>query len=420
MLGASAGLLAGCATVSSPESSREYSTIAADLETYVNFGPKNAGGPGDTAAGAWIETQLAAAGFAVERQAIAALAIEERDPALIVNGARVAVAAHTLGSARAVQRISAPLRVWGANAPGADAGGAIVVAHLPQQRWSSAEQPAVRQLIERAFTHNAAALVLVTHGPTRELIKLNRRLDPPVQPGPVALIAPRAWADAAPRVDGEAVLELNAREQAREAFNVVARLDRGAPSTLIVSTPRSGWTMCAGERGPGIAAFLALADWAPRAIPTHNLLFLCTSAHEFENAGNAAIIEEFAPRPEQTAFWLHLGAGFAARDWHEAGGQLTPLPSADPQRFLVTSPHLLETARTTFAGLGGLEAPYSSERGASGELSNIIAAGYPAVAGMLGTHRFHHVAQDDMRCIDPAHTHAVIARLSRLVASALR
>lgn len=409
------GALAACASPG-PHPTPGLASLSADLETYVSFGPKNAGGSGDAAVGAWIETRLAGEGFDVERHPVEALAIEQQTPSLVVGEARAPVATHWTGPTGSFASASGPIEVWGAPAgmfaaPRPGHAQPIIIAHLPVQRWSSVEQPAIRQIVERAFAQGAAGLVLVTHGPTRELIALNRRLAPQA-PGPIALMAPRAWPaiETALRanVGPSGTLEFNAVENRRQAFNVVARLDRSAPSTIVVSTPRSGWTECGGERGPGIGVFLALAAWAPRAFARHNLLFVCTSAHEFENAGAAAMLEELAPAPEATALWLHLGAGFAARDWHEMGGELQPLSSSDPQRFLAASPHLLTKARAAFAGLAGLETPYSIERGAAGELSHIIAAGYPAIMGMLGAHRFHHVAGDDMRCVQPSHVADVL------------
>jgi hypothetical protein len=412
-------VLGGCALTPSPAPEARNAGVAANLETYAGFGAKNAGGAGDEASGAWVEARLEAAGLRTERHAVPALELIEHQPHLRVGRQRTAVATHATGVSGAFASIDAPFAVWGAGALEASgaADGAIVAGHLASQRWSSAEQPAIRAIVERAFAARAAALVLITHGPTGELIRLNRRLERGAHDGPVALMAPKDWpAFAATLAQAPmATLELNATEGPRAAFNVVGRLDRGAPTTIVVSTPRSGWTQCAGERGPGIAAFLALAEWAPQVFSRHNLFFVCTSAHEFENAGNAAFIAERAPRPEQTALWLHLGAGFAARDWHEAGGQLAPLPSADPQRYLMTSPQLRDAAHTAFAGVSGLEAAYSTERGAAGELANIIAAGYPAIIGMFGAHRFHHVAQDDMRCVEPAHTAEVVLRLQHLL-----
>ena len=46
---------------------QENGQIAADLERYVGFGIKASGGAGDEACGAWLEAELAAAGFATDR-----------------------------------------------------------------------------------------------------------------------------------------------------------------------------------------------------------------------------------------------------------------------------------------------------------------------------------------------------------------
>ena len=42
--------------------------IEQDLLQYLNFGNKRAGGAGDTACGNWLASELATAGYAVERQ----------------------------------------------------------------------------------------------------------------------------------------------------------------------------------------------------------------------------------------------------------------------------------------------------------------------------------------------------------------
>src|SRR3546814_8124489 len=150
---------------------------------------------------------------------------------------------------------------------------------------------------------------------------------------------------------------------------------------------------------PYTTLFRSLARWASRNASDHNLAFVCNTGHEYEYLGAGESLKEMSPKPQETAFWLHLGANLAARDWHDAVGEMTPLPGTDSQRYLVVSPPLLPTARTAFAGLAGLESPYSSDRISAGELTGIIAAGYRSVAGVFGIHRFHHVAEDDARCL---------------------
>lgn len=399
----------GCALPRSEATPVEVERLDADLRAYIDFGAKNAGDAGDDRSGAWIESRLQALGYAPNRQPVAALAIEASNPRLILGGAQAPVLVHRTGPSGAFDIREGGLSVWGAGAPAGANPGDIVVAHLPRQRWSSERQGEIRALTQRAFEARAGALVLVTHGPSGEALALNRTLESAAH-GPIALLAPSHWPALAAANAQRARLELRARETPRSAFNVIGRLDRGAARWLVVSTPRSGWGVCAGERGPGVALFLALAAWLPR-ISADNLLFVSASSHEFENAGAEAFLEDGAPAPQQTSLWLHLGAGIAARDWHEAGQRLLPLPSADPQRFLMASPALVEVSQRAFAGISGLEMAYSTEEGASGELATIVAAGYPRLAGIFGAHRYHHAAGDGLRCVRPEHTAVVLERL---------
>ncbi|MBL7373088.1 hypothetical protein INQ23_27625, partial [Escherichia coli] len=89
------------------------------------------------------------------------------------------------------------------------------------------------------------------------------------------------------------------------------------------------------------------------------------------NLGAAEALKATAPRPEDTHFWLHLGANVAAQDWHDLTGQV--LPGIDTQRYLSVTPGLLPLARAIFAGHVGLEAPYSSETISAGEQIEILA-----------------------------------------------
>jgi hypothetical protein len=410
-----AGLAGACASL--PQAGSAESALAADLAAFAGFGAKNAGGAGDTASGAWIEGRLSELGYATERQAIPALDLTVQQSTLALAGRDVELAVHDSGLSPAPTRLEAPLVNW---SPGltslSGAGGAIVVAHLTSRRWSSAAQPEIADAIARAFAAGASALILVTHGPTGELIRLNRPLAN--GRGPVLLLlAPKAWRefDIAAYAGRRVTLTLDGRQSAREAFNLIGRLDRGARHSIVVSTPRSGWGVCAGERGPGVAVFLALAHWMRDRFAGHNLVFVSTSSHEYENTGGAAFIESKAPAPDQTALWLHLGAGFAARDWHEAGGRLLPLPSPDPQRFLIASADFVAPARAAFSGAPGLEAAYDAGGGAAGELTNVLSAGYRDAIGMFGAHRFHHTAMDDMSCVEPAHAEEVLTRAQRLL-----
>lgn len=405
-----------------PAAAAETGSVATDLERYIGFGNKQSGGAGDEACGAWLEDELRRAGFAVERQPISVPFFEPGECSLASGEARAAVWPQPIVVPTTAEGVAGRLvRVDAHGNAAAPLTGAIALVDLPFGRWSTALSPAIREPIAAAFAAGAVAAVAVTNGPTGRIIALNADGRRPMFDGPVALLAPDVAAPffAAAARGESATLRLTGEGGRRPAFNLVGRIDRGRGRWLTVSTPRSGWFTCAGERGGGIAAWLDIARWASTEASGHDLAFICNSGHEYTYLGAEEMIRAAAPRPAETGFWLHLGANLAARDWHEAVGGMTPLPGTDSQRYLVVSPDLLPPARREFAGLAGLAAPYSSEALSAGELTNVIEAGYPRVAGVFGIHRFHHVEGDDGRCVSPEAVAATTAAFRRLTRHAL-
>lgn len=392
--------------------------VADDLARYIRFGRKASGGRGDDAAGVWMEAELRAAGYAVSRQRFDV-------PCFDTATATLATAANS--AAVLPQAIVVPTGVRGVRGrlvravPGQPAavGDAIALVDLPSGRWSSALAKPIRATVASAFAAGARAAVVVTNGPSGLAVALNAPGDTALFPGPVASLAPR---DAAPflaaATSGDVgTLTVVGEGGRRPAFNLIGRLDRGRGRWLIVTTPRSGWFTCAGERGGGVAAWLGLARWAVAALPEHDLAFVCTSGHEYEYLGAEVMMRSGAlPRPDRTPLWLHLGANVAARDWHELTG--TPLPSADAQRYLMASAPLLDRARRAFVGQPGLESPLAAGGAAAGELAGILDAGY-AAAGIFGAHRFHHTADDDVCCVAPALVAAALDGCRRFVTASL-
>ncbi|MGB3793662.1 MAG: hypothetical protein WA978_13075 [Sphingopyxis granuli] len=373
-------------------------TLFADVRTYAEAGNKQSGGAGDRWTADWTANRLGAAGFAVERQAFEVPWFEASLCTLTIGDLAIPSTAQPLAVPTPPDGLSAPLRL--AETAGR-LDGAIALVRLPHRRWSSLLEPAARAPIADAIARGAAAVILVTTGPTGEALLLNAPADKPLADRPIVLLAPKRAAPAieAARHGGQATLRLTGHGGRRIAENIVGRRRVSAGRWIIVSTPRSGWTDCAGERGPGIAIWLALARWAPRAFPRHNLLFVCNSGHEYENLGAAHLVEAIAPPPGESDFWLHLGANAATRDWQEIPGRLLPLPSADSHRFLMTSPDLVEPARRIFKGQPGIEMAYPSGEGAAGELAEVVRAGYPRHAGIFGAHRHHHAATDDLSTV---------------------
>lgn len=397
------GTGAVAATFQAASSAAYDAKIEADLRRYVDFGIKQAGGVGDNACGEWMASELTSAGYTVERQYYDVPYFDATAAELAMGDKSVVVYPQPIVIPTGAQGISGPLvRV---DARGNFAGslqGAIALVDMPFGRWSSMIIPAARRPIEAAFAAGAKAVVAITNGPTGKVIALNADGRKPMFEGPVALLAPESAGDflTGAVTRQEARLTLDGSGGHRPAFNFVGRIDRGKGRWLAISTPRSGWFTCAAERGGGVAAWLALARWAASALPDHDLAFICNTGHEYEYLGASEAMKKIAPPPALTKFWLHLGANFSARDWHELPGYLEPLPSIDSQRYLSISPEFLPLARDIFAGQLGHEAPVSSAVMTAGELDEVVRAGYAPAAGTFGIHRYHHVAEDDVRCID--------------------
>lgn len=372
--------------------------LFADVRSYAEAGNKQSGGVGDRWAADWSAKRLSDAGFVVERQAFDVPWFEASRCDLALGDLRIPLIAQPLAVETGTAGFEAPLRLAETSER---LDGAIAVVRLSHRRWSSLLDRAVREPLADALARGARAVILVTTGPTGEAILLNTPADRPASDKPLALLAPNHATPVieAARHGRSANLALVGRGGTREAENIIGRRIRPGRRWLVISTPRSGWTDCAGERGPGLAIWLALAAWMPRAFAEHSLLFVCNSGHEYENLGASHIVETIGPPPSESDFWLHLGANVATRDYQDMPGRLLPLPSADPFRFLMTSAEFVERARAIFTGQPGLEMAYSSNEGTAGELSEIVKAGYARHAGIFGAHRHHHAPTDDLSVV---------------------
>lgn len=107
---------------------------------------------------------------------------------------------------------------------------------------------------------------------------------------------------------------------------VIGTLNRGpADKTLLVSTPSSGWFEDAGERGTGVAVWLALAEWAAKETSGVKWVFMSSSGHELNFRGtNAYLKSPLVPPPSDVYLWTHLGADVITYDYSSnSDGTLT-------------------------------------------------------------------------------------------------
>lgn len=399
----------------------DQAALQATLERYASFGGKASGGPGDTASGIWLEEALGRLGYTCRRQPFDVPFFDVSQATLACGAARATVIPQAMVAPTGPQGLTAPLRLASGHE---DLSGAIALVVLPYKRWVGLADPHVAKPLAEAIQRRAVGVVLVTTGPTGEAIALNVSPKRPAIEQPVAVLAPK---DAEPYLaaadqGATATLILDGQgggSQRRSAFNLVARLDRAAAQTLIISTPRSGWFGCAAERGSGLAIWLSLASWLARTHHRVNIELVATSGHEYEYLGGEHYLKESAPQPSSTRLWVHIGASAAARDWHDFGAKLLPLPNADSQRVLTATADLLDQTRHAFQGISGLEATYLADKTmAGGELVNVLSAGYTSAIGLYGIHRYFHTRSDDLSCITAAMVEPV-ARAFRAAISAV-
>jgi hypothetical protein len=182
-----------------------------------------------------------------------------------------------------------------------------------------------------------------------------------------------------------------------EAFNVLGRLERG-PWWIVVSTPTSGWFDCGGERGPGVAMWLALAWWASLHHSDTSFLFVATSGHELDYMGAHEFADSrVAPPPDRVVIWLHLGASIGTRLWEQSADGWKPLPARNPGN-LVGSPEIVPILKAAFSEVPGLNPRDGESRG---ELRVVLENGYRAF-GFYGGHPWFHTPRDASDSTEPA------------------
>jgi len=113
-----------------------------------------------------------------------------------------------------------------------------------------------------------------------------------------------------------AVLTVDAALEPATALNVVATLPGADPDAapLAIMTPRSGWFICASERGGGIAIWLGLAA-ALAAMPSRRrtVHMVASSGHELNHYGLRAYLGARKGLETRAIAWLHLGALIGSR-----------------------------------------------------------------------------------------------------------
>jgi hypothetical protein len=384
--------------------------LYADVKAYAGLGEHRTGTPGDTATTRWMVQALKRAGYRVETQGfdypqfeVGRCGVEA--PNLNIEGFPYWTPAPTppAGVTGPLSAQGGPGRVAFVAMPGVSGGG--LYASPPKE-------------VVQAVETGASAVVVATEHPLGELVAFNRTPLAPAWKAPVVFVAGREKArlQAIAREGGAVTVRLEGRDVPGHADNVVAyKPGRGKP--VVISTPKSGWFHCAGERGSGIAIWLGLARWL--ATTEMNVVLLAASGHEFDGYGGAQFAKTLAPKPADTALWVHIGANVALYDFALKDGRIVRLPMTPTQRLLAVSETLLPAATKAFAGQVGYAQPIDiDKRPAPGEIAHFQQLGYGPLIGMVAASPVFHTRRDVADVTGPELLEPVARGLAELIADA--
>ncbi len=371
--------------------------LDADLAKHASFGDKFSGGPGDLATADWVASRLRGSGYDVAESTFDAPFFVKRAARLMIGDATADVLPQAPVVVTTSTGVAAPLALVEDTVGDVRGRVALVVAPFARHAALFPDRGIGKTVVDAANA-GAVAIVIVTTGPSGEAVALNAPEEPFV-PVPTAVLAPKLAAPfvAGGRIGTRATLVLDGEATHRPSKNIVARLTRGE-RWLAISTPRSGWFGCVGERGTGTAVFLELADWAAQRFPDLSVFLMNTGGHEYFFAGSHRVLHE-APPSGSTLAWAHIGATLAARDAVQRDGKVVMLSTVDAGRTLMTTAAARPAAVEAFQGLAGLTEPVAV-RPKAGELSTFTDLGYDKAFAVLGQHTWFHTVEDTLERVD--------------------
>jgi hypothetical protein len=384
--------------------------LYADVKAYAGLGEHRTGTPGDQAATGWMVQALKRAGYRVETQGFDYPVFEIGRCEVDVGATQLAGLPYWTPTTTPPDGITAPLTEAGGP-------GRVAFVSMPGVSGGGLYQPPPKEVVQ-AVDSGASAVVVVTEHPLGELVAFNRTPLAPPWKAPVVFVAGRQkdLLQAVARRSGDVTVRLEGRSVTGHADNVIARKPgRGKP--VVISTPKSGWFHCAGERGSGIAIWLGLARWL--ATTEMNVVLLAASGHEFDGYGGAQFAKTLAPKPAETALWVHIGANVAMYDFVLQGGRVVRQGGPLPQRLLAVSEPLLPAAAKAFAGQVGYAEPFDiDKRKAPGEIAHYQALGYGPLIGMVASSAVFHTPRDLADVTGPDLLEPVARGLAALIADA--
>lgn len=304
--------------------------------------------------------------------------------------------------------------------------GKLVLTRLPAPGGGLTDA-AIKQLT-KFIDAGAKGIIAVTQNSTGEIAAHNTNESVKPWKIPVWQVAPKDTALFKSAIAQALSINVEIKGASKDvtARNVVGRIGSG-PQSIIISTPISGWFTCGGERGPGIAAWLALAKWVGQNVksyPQYTFIFTGNSGHELDGEGAKIFVDKIAPKPQETKLWIHLGAAIAVKSWNVENGKYTLSEAVDGKRTIYYDESVAPAFEAAFANMEarkykGTEANRATMKpGGEGQL--YASRGYTKLVSFAYAHRYHHVKTDDARYTSPQLLEEITGALKKFLETSLK
>jgi len=314
-------LVSFCSSAQSPVRSDPFDadSLFAHVEKFTSFGIHRTGTAGDNATSQWLSRELTSYGFSV-RYLDFPLTQFFLDSAFVRVGENKISAFPLWYVNKSVNSATSGVLIDG-NLPVSSFRNKIAYLRIKiTDHVADADRARFKELISAGVT----GIVACTESITGEIVASNTPEDHSAWPVPIVFIGAGDSARLMASLGKNVAISVSGKFQKVSARNVYGTVGSGS-RYVVISTPISGWFSCGGERGPGIAAWLALAKWVSSAKLPYRFIFTANSGHELYGIGAHAFLDRVAPPASQTALWVHLGAGIATLSWKQtpAGLQKT-------------------------------------------------------------------------------------------------
>lgn len=375
----------------SPSYTMSGDRLFEDVVTYSQLGEHRTATTGEQVTTDWIAEQLRAAGLEPSFQEFSLRQFLVWEATLCVGDTLVGCFPLWFPCGTGPRPVRG--RLAAADDRDAPAAGNVALVRPPAGGSRAAAETEVRQAVLSVARDGALAAVLISRGPSGEPAAVNTPDTAQPWPIPVVLVGQKdapALASAAAEGTAVSLLVDGCQEPQARARNVFGRYGSDQ-DVIVISTPKSGWFRCGGERGPGVALALAIARWVGQRCPKSSYWLDFNSGHELYNLGTRRFLEAVAPRPERVRCWLHLGANIATWRYEQHARGIRRYADPSKYRVVCSDPALLGLARRAFAGLPQTT-PYMGE--GIGELVPVFGSGYRGFGVYGGAYRYFHTPGD--------------------------